>query len=270
MCTSVGSRTDICGQYFCAMKNESSDFARYLAFPLRCKTWECPTCRRIKADEYRDRAMKLQMLPQLYMLTLTYFRGMSLEDAWRTYNDSWNRLRTALVKRYGHFNFIRVLEHHKNKPYPHLHIIVDVYFEPHWFGPEVVRAGFGYQMDMHPITGDGAIGYVLKYLSKGFTSDQAIALRRAYRCRIISFSRGLLSPAKRSDGWNLLVLGSGFDVCLDHIKTDYTWRTGRQYEVSYENVGDSSAEITVFWTDRPIEELNSTTDTWEPDDWVVR
>ena len=39
-------------------------------------------------------------------------------------NRSWAKLRSWLYKRYGHFEFVRVLEPHKSLR-PHLHVLIN-------------------------------------------------------------------------------------------------------------------------------------------------
>lgn len=263
-------REDLCEKYYCAVFKDENDVSRYLSFPMRCKSWDCPTCRSIKADDYRKRMLRVDDGRSLWMYTLTYFHNSGPEEAWKTYNDAWNRLRTHASKKYGTFNYIRVLESHKNSPYPHLHIIADIELKPTWLGPAALAAGFGYQIDTHLITGQGAMDYVRKYLTKKWNNAQGWALRKKYRCRVISFSRGFLSPIPPPTGWSQLLVGSDFEACLEHIRTDYQWRTDKKGVISYENIQEKTAEITIVWTDRPEPDLYGLRDDWAPDDWIPK
>jgi hypothetical protein len=260
-------REDLCSKYFCAIFNKQADVTRYLSIPLRCKSWDCPTCRRVKTDQYAKRMQKLHGLPKLYFYTLTYFHSCTPDEAWKTYSKAWNRFRTALAKKYGSFNYVRVLESHKSSPYPHLHIIADIDIPPTYLNKEALSAGFGYQMDKQEITSDRAFGYIRKYLQKEWSNEEARWLRKKYRCRLISFSRGLLSPLNRSTEWNSLILGSDFEACLDHIRNDYEWNTELKPTVTYEKIEDSYAEITVMWSERPPLTPTDFNDGWQPDDW---
>jgi hypothetical protein len=270
--TGTKGREELCKKFFCGVFSNESEVTRYLAFPLRCKSWDCPECRSAKAEEYRKRMLRIDDGRRLWMYTLTYFHSCGAEDAWKNYNAAWNRLRTHARKKYGSFDYIRVLESHTNSPYPHLHIIADIELKPSWFGPAAVAAGFGYQLDSHEISGEGALNYIRKYLTKEWTNEQSWALRKKYRCRIISFSRGLLSPLPQKHGWSQLIVGTNFDTCLEHIRNDYEWTTGKKGLVSYEDIREDFAEITIVWHDRPEPPLFPTdfTDKWHPDDWVPK
>jgi hypothetical protein len=102
----------------------------------------------------------------LWMYTFTYYHSKPPLEVWSEYSAAWNRFRTAAAKRYGRFAYARVLEHHHKSPYPHLHIIADKEFGAVWLAAELKSAGFGYQAKCKPITSEGAITYVTKYLTK--------------------------------------------------------------------------------------------------------
>jgi hypothetical protein len=245
-------RESLCEKTYCAVTHQEGIVHKYLTFPMRCKSWDCPKCRKIKTEEYRKRMDAFQELPNLYFYTLTYDHSASLADTWATYNSAWNRLRTALAKRYGKFNYVRVLEPHKDPCYPHVHVIADKYFEPSYFGPEAVSAGFGWQLDSKKIDGPEALSYIVKYLSKEWPSQEAVALRKQYRCRIITFSRGLLAPINRVGGWKMLCRGSEFGACLDHILVNYTWQTEGDPRVVYERTEDTWYEVHIIFDATPM------------------
>jgi len=236
-----------CGKYFIALSKRASGVARYMAFPLRCHSWDCPRCRAKKASDYRDRMLRVEAAEQLYMITLTYYHDITPDQAWMTYNAAWNRLRTALKKKFGPFNYVRVLESHKESPYPHLHVICDKSFEPRVFGPLAVGAGFGYQLKISPITGDGAIGYVTKYLTKEWKNVESWELRRKYHCRLISFSSGLLSPARQSAGWRRLFIGTDLQSCVNCINGAREFCGEMDCTTSWDVAEEEFYEITVVF-----------------------
>lgn len=241
------TRESLCEKTYCAVTHSDDAVQKYLAFPLRCKTWECPKCRKIKARDYRSRMSRMRELPALYMYSFTFDTKMTKEEAWATYNKAWNRLRTNLVKQCGKFNYVRVLEPQPGRNYPHIHVIADCYFAPTILGPATVSAGFGYQLEGHQIDSEDALDYVVKYLTKSWPTGESVRLRKENRCRIISFSRGFLSPKLRPEGWKLLIHGTDFESCLDHILVDYTWKTTEKAHVIYENEQDSSYEVHIVW-----------------------
>src|SRR3972149_120508 len=136
-------REDLCEKFFCAIRQDVTDATRYVSFPMRCKSWDCPTCRKVKAKEYKSRIEEINDGRPLYFLTLTYYHSQSPLVAWRTYNEAWNRFRTHVSKRFGSFDYIRVLESHNDSPYPHLHVIMDKLVPACDLGRMAIAAGFG-------------------------------------------------------------------------------------------------------------------------------
>lgn len=264
------TRESGCQKTYCAVSSREGDTSRYLAFPLRCKSWDCPACRKIKADQYKHRMKLLFDGRKLFFYTLTFEHDIDVAQAWSHVNASWNRLRTVLNRHYGSFDYVRILEAHKKSPYPHLHIISDGNFKPSYFGPAAVSAGFGWQLNKQQVSGAGAADYVTKYLTKEWTNDEAKTYRKQFRCRIISFSRGLLSPAPKSSGWQLLSRTGQLADCIAHIRTDYEWNTLEDGSISYLREGEKTYECTIVWTDRPPNAPGFTLDTWKPDDWIPK
>ena len=253
-----------CGCMFCAVHHREGQVSRYLAFPIKCNSWDCPDCRRIKARKYRQRMGRIFDGRGLWFYTLTYRHFISPDLAWATYNQAWNRLRTNLVKQFGHFEFVRVLESHKQSPYPHVHLIADKNFPMTIFGPAAVHAGFGWQLSKKTVDNEDAGSYISKYLTKEWTNDESANLRRVYRCRIISFSRGLLSPVRKTHAWDMLLRGADLAACIDHIRMDYQWNT-REIPDATEIDAGGCFEVHVVWTDRPpIVDSGALDQDWRP------
>lgn len=263
-------REDLCEKFFCSVKQDVTEATRYVAFPMRCKSWDCPKCRIVKAKEYKKRMTSIDDGRPLYLLTLTYYHNQSPLEAWRTYNDAWNRFRTHASKRYGSFDYIRVLESHTDSPYPHLHIIMDLHIPPSDLGKMAIAAGFGYQISNKKLTSEGAFHYVTKYLTKEWKNKEAWALRKDCRCRIISFSRGLLSPKPRGGGWETVIRGSDLQTCIDHIRLDYEWQPTVKAKIDFERSEGNVYECTIIWTNRELIDDVSLANAWKPDDWIPK
>lgn len=79
----------------------------------------------------------------------------------------WNRLRTTLSRRYGDFAFIRFPEVQKRGAL-HFHILVRVQgaLDPHVVQDAALAAGFGCAVDVQEVSGQRAVMYVSKYVSK--------------------------------------------------------------------------------------------------------
>lgn len=241
-----GTDSTSCIRGFIAVESNDGVTARYKAFPLRCKSWNCTHCAKIKADAYKIRMRPLFDKKQLYMYTFTFYHKRSELEVWSEVSKAWNRFRTAAQKRYGGFSYVRILEHHHESNYPHLHCLIDKRFSDVWIAAELKAAGFGYQCKVKPVTSPGAIWYVTKYLSKPWTSEPCKKLRSALHLRVISFGGDACDRANIGGCWSLLAMGLDCRAALDTIHTDVQWRYGQSAKVSYENTGFDSYELTII------------------------
>jgi hypothetical protein len=233
-----------CERYFIGLKTINGDAVRYKAFPARCSTWECPICARIKSHKYQLRMRPLFEKKQLFFYTLTFYHSQRPDAVWSNVSRVWNRFRTAAVKQFGSINYVRVLEHHKKSPYPHLHIIADTLLPATWLGAEAVRAGFGYQIDSKPITSKGAAIYVSKYLSKPWSDPYCSAIRKGLRLRVISFGGTVCHAQNFGSSWDIITRAiCGSDV-IDCINTDHEWELSPDSKMTYEMSTDDYYEVT--------------------------
>jgi len=161
-----------------------------------------------------------------------------------------------------------VLEVQPKSQYPHIHIVADCEFKPSFFGRAAVSAGFGYQIDSQRVNGPDALHYVKKYLTKDWPDCEGKELRKKYKCRIISFSRGLLSPNRHETSWTLLLYGSTIDNCMEHIRTDYAWRTTERAEIIREVSTEEVREVHIIWHERTLLQTIEDDMTFSPDGWV--
>jgi hypothetical protein len=212
-----------CGTVFASYYKDDNGVRRYIAFPLRCHSWDCEYCRKVKAETYIKRLSQLFDGRSLFFLTLTYYHTQDPETAWRTYNKAWNHFRTTVTRKYGEFSYCRVLESHTNSPYPHLHVILDVSIPQADLGKLAVKCGFGYQVDIKAITSDGAKFYITKYVTKAWTNPISLALRKKVKARIISFSRDVSTPVKKEGGWIKVSTAESLNDSIDDIKLHSHW-----------------------------------------------
>lgn len=233
-----------CERYFLGVKHEEESFVRYRIFPARCHSWNCPVCARAKAEQYRARMRPFFESGQLFMYTFTYYHKRSPLEVWAEVSRSWNRFRTAAVKRFGDFSYARVLEHHKKSPYPHLHIIADKRLPDTWLNKELLSAGFGYQADCQPVTSDNAAYYVTKYLTKPWTDADCRAMRETLRLRIITFGGKACTKRMSGTPWELIVKATICQDASDAMVRDLEWAHGQNYEKSFEREFDANGEYT--------------------------
>ena len=131
---------------------------------------------------------------------------------------AWNKLRSALWKRYGPFEFLCILEFQRSGR-PHLHILIKGFrFVPHSWIAELWKGyGGGFVWIMSVQRGRiNAVKYVLKYVTKSFSGVNPLygAILFASNKRLFSMSRGLGSMlgTKKSEkkGYEFLGLVSAW------------------------------------------------------------
>jgi hypothetical protein len=264
-------RTALCGQWFLPLKRLSAGNVEYSVVPLRCKSWSCPVCRSYKAQSVKQRIGKLFDGRKLFMLTLTYYHNVPPLVAWSMYNKAWNRFRTAVVKEFGGFSFCRILESHKQSPYPHLHVILDKDIPLTYIGREAVSAGFGYQIDYHVITSDAAVNYVTKYLTKEWDNLESLDYVKLVRARRVSYSRDISLPVVNNDGWTCIGDPMSWEAAEDLINTDRQWDTSQMYRELYTKSFPGYYYVS-FLVDEaaPGSFARADLERWCPDDWVPR
>jgi hypothetical protein len=241
-----GTDSTDCVTGFIAVEHSDGTAVRYKAFPMRCKSWDCPHCSKIKADQYKVRMQPLFDSTQLWMYTFTFYHKRSEFEVWSEVSTAWNRFRTAATKKFGGFNYVRILEHHHASDYPHLHCLIDKRFTDVWLAAELKAAGFGYQCTVKEVTSTGAAVYVTKYLTKQWTSIACKNMRRALRLRIVSFGGSACSRANPRGLWTLLAMGLDCGEALEAIHRDVVWRYGQSAIKTYENTGFDSYELTIL------------------------
>lgn len=245
-----------CVRGFLAVESKNGNTIRYKAFPMRCKSWDCPHCAKVKADQYKIRMRPLFDKPALYMYTFTFYHSKPELEVWSEFSAAWNRFRTAAQKKYGRFSYVRILEHHHESDYPHLHCLIDIRFSDVWIAAELKTAGFGYQCRVEPITNEGALKYVTKYLTKPWTSQRCKAIRRNLRLRVISFGGDACLRASAGGQWSLLAMVLGCSEAIDAIYTDVQWGYGSSAKVTYENTGFDSYELSIVIGETQAEMLD--------------
>lgn len=240
-----GTDSTDCVHSFLAIEQHDNVTARYKTFPLRCGSWDCTLCAKIKADRYKVRMQPLFDLPSLWMYTFTFYHNKPQLQTWSEVSRAWNRLRTAASKKYGRFSYVRVLEHHHRSNYPHLHVIASIHLGDVWLSKELIEAGFGYQAVCKAVTSSGAAGYISKYLTKPWSSAACRTIRKNLRLRVISFGGNACSCAKHDSPWGFLSMAP--DICgtMSAIYLDVEWRYGQSSVKTYEETGFDSYELTV-------------------------
>ena len=143
-------------------------------------------------------------------LTLDPKKFMRLEDEFTFIDKAWSKLRAWLLKRYGHFEFLKVLEVQKSGR-PHLHVLINgVSYVPHEDLSDIwQKYGGGYVWIKSLGKGVNAVWYVLKYVNKTILHGERVyaALLFASNKRMFSMSQNLMAMLDvrrdhKEQGWN--------------------------------------------------------------------
>lgn len=180
-----------CGRVYHAVTRTAGSFDSVAVMPTRCKNWNCDFCRRRKSATVINAIGQHFRADSLWFLTITTNHQSSIEETWRELGRKWNLLVTYARKHNPHFDYIKIVEPHKNRPYPHLHILTSLPIFTTDFFLYSKTLGFGQQQQQQRITSDAAAGYVSKYLSKPWPDNGADKLRHLAKARVLSTSRSI-------------------------------------------------------------------------------
>lgn len=195
-----------CGKNYIHLRDssESKDGIEQNVFvPMRCKSWDCPICRPIKAKKLQYAIEEAFKNEEIHFLTLTYFQSDTKENVWKNLGKTWNRLLTILRRNHPNLKFVRIVEPHKSG-YPHLHIITNCHLSIKEDFHTLVSSGFGYQMMIKTVTLKAAKNYVTKYLTKVLWSLEANNLRKLSKSRIVSCSRNIKLSNREQTRYKLI------------------------------------------------------------------
>lgn len=113
-------------------------------------------------------------------------------------------MRTYIVKNHGGFNYLRVVEPHKEGGWPHMHILVDKFICHNDVVKLVTQWGFGWNMHNVLMSSKNASWYLAGYLTKKWPDISADLLRVTSKCRIVSVSRGMPAIFTSKSEWAIV------------------------------------------------------------------
>ena len=143
-------------------------------------------------------------------LTLDPKRFIRLKDEFSFISKAWSNLRSWLLKRYGHFEFLKILEVQK-KGRPHLHVLISgiPYISQQDLANVWRKYGGGYVWIKDINKNINALWYVLKYVNKTIQGKDMVysSLLFASNKRMFSMSQSLLTKLnirrkREAQGWN--------------------------------------------------------------------
>lgn len=173
----------------------------YRLLKLPCKSWVCSGCSRMKAAALGRKAMRGFEGQTVRLLTLTIEPQATIEQGLELINTGFNRLMTRIRRKYPRIMYLKVLEFQKKTQSPHFHLLVNRYIPQAWLAQNAAECGLGRICDIRATSPGGARQYVLKYLKKGFSDEEALEALLSRKGRRFSFSRGFPNEAKTAIWW---------------------------------------------------------------------
>jgi len=193
-----------CGKKFIFIKKRKGTRYVYAFLPATCKSWSCSTCRPVKADVVKDFIRTSFEEKPLWMLSITFFHSGTALEAWEAIGKNCNRMLTYARKYSGAFNYVRVVEPHKDGNWPHIHLLVDKPIAGTNFVKKVTDWGFGWNFHSKRMSAVAASNYVSKYLTKAWPDGDGDIYRIMTKTRIVTSSRVLGPIFKQHSSWELV------------------------------------------------------------------
>jgi len=212
-----------CGQIYRFMVKNTETGSQVGLIPVLCKSWSCDKCRPQKASQVKAFIRKNFSEGDLWILTFTYYHKGTPLNAWKNIGKNLNNMLSYARKYSGTFNYLRMVEPHKDGLWPHIHMIVSKDIATANFVKLVTAWGFGWNFHCKPIEAFQASNYLSKYLTKKWPEGDAELLRQITRTRIVSSSRRLGPIFKTDSTWKVVKLSNpwrGVHFLLNAVVSD--------------------------------------------------
>lgn len=193
-----------CGKKFLFLRKKIGKKHIYAWLPSYCKSWSCPDCRKVKANVVRDFIKEKFSGKPTWMLTFTFKHTGDALSTWKTLGKMCNRMLSFARKESGSFQYIRVVEPHKDGNWPHVHMLVTKPIASQKFVKQVTQWGFGWNFHSTRMSALSGARYISKYLSKPWPDGDGDLYRIISKTRVVSSSRDLGPIFKTSPSWTLV------------------------------------------------------------------
>lgn len=166
-----------------------------------CKLWSCEPCGARKARKWIAKVVNgvNTIGGQWYFATLTARRDRRTpEQSLKDLRAGWFKLRKRIERKFGKFEYVRIIEQHKDGCY-HFHLIMnapiptklisatatkDEHYYCKYLKDISVACGLGFMADYQPLRSTaGAAYYVAKYLTKSIGENSQGWAKNVHRIR---------------------------------------------------------------------------------------
>jgi len=115
----------VCGEW--AWWHEDHGYQRFFCGSGNCPRQKCRTLFWSRRVRLISSLIEEHDLTRFFTLTLDRGFIPIKMNPWDYVHGPWSKLRKRLGRRFTNFKFVAVLEHHKNKDYPHIHGFTNVW-----------------------------------------------------------------------------------------------------------------------------------------------
>jgi hypothetical protein len=199
--------------------------------PYKCKSWRhSGPCSRAKGaqDFVRIKKAMVGLGENWIYMVLTFKQSISLFKSYKNIVRCWNKFRCRLVRKFGKFQYITLIEQHKSG-YPHVNVLIYSEFlsslaegdgwqklRKSWFDRHVQESGFGWKYWLEPVRSrDKISSYFVKLvgqMASEFTKPSQNPISAPKNFRRLRASEGLLEKIFKNEDITGELLFLPFDL----------------------------------------------------------
>lgn len=246
------SIADYCGTWGW-YEQTSKTYKPFYCNSLKCGRERCQKAAYFKRVKEVQHAIDVHVLDKFFTLTLDRQKVPDGQSAWKYIAYVWNRFRTKVKRLYPHFEYIAVLEAHKETRFPHIHGFTSTYMHVTEWSSLWESCGGGKIVWVEKVKDDGASSYVGKQINvaKYVGKENMVNAynSKPFRGRTIWRSRSVTKPPKfnldNSKKWCILKakVFDGNENMLSNwggVEDGENERTGENLEGTFKDVPEES------------------------------
>lgn len=233
-----------CGTKCLHLSKASPEGTTYVLLRLRCKSYLCPHCRRLRCQVLYNKMLAMCSFGRWRFMTLTYSSsGLTIRQHALRMKKAWVEFRIRLRKSFPQLRYIRICENHQSG-YLHFHVAISQ-FIPYGTAKHIWHTVlYGGSVFIKEIPSKALASYLVKYMTK--TSTESEEYKKAiFELGIRRYQSSQLgNPKYLGEGWSFVCLGSSYETELErwqeHVATE-----NNQLEVSIV-VDEDEESISIF------------------------
>lgn len=188
---------------------------KFFIFPLRCKSFFCEKCGKIKVKQYRKKILdNLGEETWRHLILTTINVPEKKEQTLAQLEHDWNKLRTLLTKKFGKFRYVKTIESGKFGML-HFHVMINKFIPQRFIMLSWKRyCGATNVSISRPRKHSDVAFYLSNYVSKSLLDFDFNSMMFENKKRRISFSNDFVFTKKEKDHYKLFLTYFFSDVKL--------------------------------------------------------